>query len=170
ALPICTDAERERRHRHCRETRCPPQHAQRVPDVLAQFREVLGPEHPPPPPFVDRHALLTRSLEVAEAPKRQLARALRRLTTIHQIPNPHLQVERELLVHVALRVRTQQPAEPLPPRHRRLPLPHRRRVQRREHRRRVPPPVLRLHPELRPALSGQRLVLRPPVVLRRAPA
>src|SRR5690606_29335503 len=58
------------------------------------------------------------------------------------------------------------PTAPSPPPR----LPHPRRVQCRDHPRRVAPPVLPLHAELRPALPGQRVVLRPPAVLRRAPA
>ena len=108
---VRADSERQRQHRHRSEHRGTTQRAQREADVLPKLTQVLPERVAATLPLVDRHALRARHIQASETHQRQLPRALRRLAPRDQLPCPHLDVERELLVHVPPGIRPQQAPE-----------------------------------------------------------
>ena len=158
---------RQREHRGGGESRAPRQGAHGVSRVLHELADVVRPRHASPPLVVDRHALPPRGRVVSEPFVRHLQRPLARLSARDQLLHPHLQVKRELLLDVPLRIEAEQPANAeaamAGPRY-----PAGRR-QRRGHGRRIAEPVVGLHaqPSASPGRKGIELGLA--VVVGRPP-
>ena len=81
-------------------------------DVLVQLAPPLAAPLVPVASLGDRPALATRSLEVAEAPLGGEAGRPRREAALHQLARAHLDMELELVLHLAPGGGTQQPGKP----------------------------------------------------------
>ena len=69
------------------------------------------------PPLIDRDARVARSVVVTEAAQCPPACVIGGKPLVDELPDAHVEVERELVIHVARRVRTEQPPESPPRRH-----------------------------------------------------
>ena len=99
---IRADTDRERQHDHEGEAQVVAERAHGIPHVLTQLSEVVGALHLLLLPAVDVEQLGADAVPVAELPEGLGAGGRRLHAALHQPSNAHVQVERELRVHVAL--------------------------------------------------------------------
>jgi hypothetical protein len=106
------DAESERRHRHQREAGALPQLPAGEPEVLAELRERLPPQHPSLLPHPQGAAIRPGPLEIAKPPPRLHPRLLRRPALLGQLRGHQLEMEPQLLLDLRRHLGGTAPGEP----------------------------------------------------------
>ena len=109
-----SDPDGERQRRGDREGRRPAERARSVPEILSDRVEPAADALPPMPPPIDGGQLAARGDEVAEFGLRAPPGRVRQVSERDQFAHPTLQVERELVIDVAVNS---------PARHHRVPHP-----------------------------------------------
>ena len=99
---VRADAECQRQHRHGGERRRPPEHAQRIRDILAEIREELHASNVTRVVGVDVAAIVLRVLEISEPPARLVQRRFGRGSLGHELLCPHVQMKAQLFLDVVV--------------------------------------------------------------------